>query len=141
MAKAITRKAKLQITAGKATPAPPIGTVLGPTGINMQDFCSQFNEKTREMGDTIVPVLISIYEDRTFSFELKSPPAPFLIKKAVGLKSGSAKPHVDKVGKITIKQLEEIAEIKKNDINANDLPAAVKIIAGTARSMGVQIEG
>jgi large subunit ribosomal protein L11 len=141
MAKAITRKVKLQITAGKATPAPPVGTVLGPTGINMQEFCSQFNERTREMEGTILPVLIFIYEDRTFTFELKSPPAPFLIKKAIGLKSGSAKPHVEKVGKITMKQLEEIAEIKKEDLNANDVSAAVKIIAGTARSMGVQVEG
>lgn len=141
MAKAITRKAKLQIIAAKATPAPPVGTVLGPTGINMQEFCSQFNEKTRDMGDSVIPVVISIYEDRTFSLEFKSPPAPFLIKKALGLKSGSAKPHVDKVGKITRKQLEEIAEIKKADISANDIDAAVKIIAGTARSMGVQVEG
>lgn len=141
MAKEVKQLIKLQIPAGKANPAPPVGTVLGPTGVNMQDFCSQFNEKTREMGDMVIPVEISIYEDRTFSFILKSPPAAFLIKKAINLKSGSAKPHVDKVGKISRAQLEEIAEVKKADLSGNDMDANVKIIAGTARSMGVKVEG
>ncbi|MEI7510745.1 MAG: 50S ribosomal protein L11 [Candidatus Peregrinibacteria bacterium] len=141
MAKAITRVVGLQLPAGKATPAPPVGTVLGPTGINIPDFCSQFNEKTREMGDTIVPAKISIYEDRTFTFILKSAPAAFLLKKAAGVKSGSKKPHIDKVGVISQSQLEEIAETKKDDLSGLDMDARVKIIAGTARSMGIKIEG
>lgn len=140
MAKAITRVVKLQLTAGKATPAPPVGTALGPTGINMQEFCLKFNEQTREMGDAIVPAEISIYEDRTFSFVLKSSPAAYLLKKATGVKSGSAKPHVDKVGVVTRAQLEEIAEAKKLDLSGLDMDARVKIIAGTARSMGLKVE-
>ncbi len=140
MAKKVTTVIKLQIPAGKANPAPPVGPALGAAGVQIQDFCTQFNEKTREMGDTIVPVEISVYEDRSFTFITKSPPAAVLIKKAIHLKSGSAKPHLDKVGKISRKQLEEIAEIKKEDLNANDIDAAVKVIAGTARSMGVKTE-
>lgn len=140
MAKKITKLVKLQIPAGKANPAPPVGTVLGPTGVNMQDFCSQFNEKTKDKMGMIIPVEISIYEDRSFTFVLKSPPASFLIKDALKLKSGSAKPHVDKVGSITSAQLEEIVKIKMDDLSANDLEAGVKIIAGTARSMGIKVE-
>ena len=140
MAKAIKQMVKLQIPAGKANPAPPVGTVLGPTGVNMQEFCSQFNDKTKDKMGMIIPVEISIYEDRTFSFILKSPPASFLIKEAVKLKSGSARPHTDKVGHITQAQLEEIATIKMDDLSANDMAAAVLIIAGTARSMGVTVD-
>lgn len=131
---------KLQIPAGKANPAPPVGTALGPHGVNMQDFCSQFNAQTQDKGDTIIPCVITIYEDRSFSFILKQPPAAVLIKKAINLPKGSAAPHKDKVGKITRAQLEEIAKIKMEDLNANDIEAAMKILAGTARSMGVTVE-
>lgn len=131
---------KLQIPAGKANPAPPVGTALGPHGVNMQDFCSQFNAKTQDLGDTIIPCVITIYEDRTLSFITKQPPAAILIKKAINLAKGSGVPHKDKVGTITRAQLEEIAKIKMEDLNANDIEAAMKIMAGTARSMGVQVE-
>ncbi len=141
MAKKVTKIIKLQAPAGKANPAPPLGPVLGAAGIQIQDFCSQFNDKTKEMGNTIVPVVLTVYEDRSFSFILKSPPAAVLIKKAINLKSGSAKPHLDKVGSINRAQLEEIAKTKMDDLSANDMDAAVKIIAGTARSMGVKVEG
>lgn len=141
MSKEIMAEVKIQIPAGKANPAPPVGTALGPHGIQIQDFCTQFNAQTKEMGDTIVPAVITIYKDRSFSFILKSPPAAVLIKKAISLAKGSGTPHKDKVGTITRKQLEEIAEIKKEDLNANDVDAAVKILAGTARSMGVKVEG
>ena len=141
MAKELLAFIKLQVPAGKANPAPPVGTALGPHGINIQDFCTQFNNQTKEMGDTIVPVEISVYADRSFSFIMKSPPAAVLIKKAINLKKGSGEPHKTKVGTITRKQLEEIAEIKMEDLNANDMDAAVKIIGGTARSMGVKVEG
>ena len=140
MAKPVKQLVKLQIPAGKANPAPPIGTVLGPTGVNMQDFCSQFNDKTKDKMGMIIPVEISIYDDRSFSFIMKSPPASFLIKEATKLKSGSAKPHLDKVAKMTEAQVEEIATIKMEDLSANDIEAAKKIIAGTARSMGVTVE-
>lgn len=140
MAKKIKTLVKLQLPAGKANPAPPVGTALGPHGVNIQEFCSQFNEKTKQMGDTIVPIEITIFEDRSFKFIMKSPPAAFLIKKAVKIEKGSAVPHKDKVGTITKAQLAEIAKIKMQDLNANDLDAAVKIIAGTARSMGVKVE-
>jgi len=141
MAKEIKRIVKIQIVAGKATPAPPVGTALGPTGIAIPEFCARFNDQTKDMGDLVIPVEITIYEDRTYSFVLKSPPAAVLIKKAISLDKGSDKPHVDKVGKISRAQLEEIAEIKKADLNSNDMDAAVNIIAGTARSMGVTVEG
>ncbi|MEA3273048.1 MAG: 50S ribosomal protein L11 [Patescibacteria group bacterium] len=131
---------KLQIPAGKANPAPPVGPALGQHGLNIQDFCTRFNEKTKDMGGDIVPVEITIWEDQSFDFSMKSPPASQLIKKAVNLKKGSGVPQKDKVGKITEKQLEEIAERKKEDLNANDIDAARKIIAGTARSMGVTVE-
>ena len=141
MAKELKQLVKLQIPAGKANPAPPIGTVLGPTGVNMQDFCSQFNDKTKGDMGMIIPCEISIYTDRSFSFILKSPPASFLIKQALKLKSGSARPHTDKVATITQAQLEEIVKTKMADLSANDIEAGVKIIAGTARSMGVVVEG
>ncbi len=141
MAKEVMAFVKLQIAAGKANPAPPVGTALGPHGINIQDFCSQFNNETREMGDTVVPVELTIYDDRSFTFILKSPPAAVLIKKALKLKKGSGVPNKDKVGTITRAQLEDIAKTKWEDLNANDMDAAVKVLAGTARSMGVKYEG
>lgn len=141
MAKELKTVVKLQVPAGKANPAPPVGTALGPHGVNIQDFCTQFNNATKEMGDTIIPCEISIFDDRSFTFIMKSPPAAILIKKAIKLEKGSATPHKDKVGTITRAQLEEIAKIKMEDISANDIDAAVKIIGGTARSMGVKVEG
>ncbi|MBD3360299.1 50S ribosomal protein L11 [Candidatus Peregrinibacteria bacterium] len=140
MAKEILALVKLQIPAGKANPAPPVGTALGPHGVNIQDFCSQFNNETKDMGDVVVPVEITIFEDRSFSFIKKSPPASFLIKKALKIEKGSGIPHKEKVGTITRSQLEEIAKTKMEDLSANDIDEAVKIIAGTARSMGVKIE-
>lgn len=139
MAKAIKKIIKLQIPAGKANPAPPVGPALGAAGIPIQDFCTQFNDKTKDLGGDVVGVVITVYEDRSFDFIIKSPPASSLIKKALNLKSGSAKPHLDKVGTISRKQLEDIAEIKKADLNANDVDAAVKVISGTARAMGVRV--
>jgi large subunit ribosomal protein L11 len=141
MAKELVTVVKLQIPAGKATPAPPVGTALGPHGLNLQQFCTDFNNATKEMGDTIIPLEISIFDDRSFSYIMKSPPAAILIKKAIGIQKGSAVPHKDKVGTITRAQLEEIAKTKMKDLNANDMDAAVKIIAGAARSMGVKVEG
>jgi len=132
---------KMQLPAGKANPAPPVGTALGPHGINLPGFCNEFNNATKEMGDTIVPIEISIFDDRSYSFIMKSPPAAVLIRKAINIPKGSASPNKDKVGTITRAQLEEIAKIKQKDLSANDLDAAVKIIAGTARSMGVKVEG
>ncbi|MFA6305543.1 MAG: 50S ribosomal protein L11 [Candidatus Gracilibacteria bacterium] len=141
MAKSLLTVIKLQIAAGKATPAPPVGTALGPHGLNIQQFCTEFNNQTRELGDTVIPAEISVFDDRSFTFILKSPPAAVLIKKAINLAKGSAMSHKDKVGTITRAQLEEIAKTKMADLNANDLDAAVKIIAGTARSMGVTVQG
>lgn len=139
MAKAIKTQVKIQIPAGKANPAPPVGTALGPHGIAIQDFCTQFNSATKDKGDTIIPVVITIYEDRSFSFIMKTPPAAVLIKKAISLKKGSGVPQRDKVGQLTKAQLQEIAEAKMPDLNANDVEHAMNIIAGTARSMGVTI--
>ncbi len=139
MAKKVAKVIKLQIPAGKANPAPPVGPALGAAGIPIQDFCNQFNDKTRELGDTIVPVEISVYEDKSFDFVMKSAPAASLIKKAIKLEKGSGEPHLNKVGTITKAQLLKIAEEKKEDLNAHDDEAAIKIIAGTARSMGVQV--
>ncbi|MDA1060409.1 MAG: 50S ribosomal protein L11 [bacterium] len=141
MAKEVKTTIKLQVSAGKANPAPPVGTALGPHGINIQDFCTQFNNQTKDMGDTTIPVVITVYDDRSFTFITKSPPASVLIKKALNLKSGSGLPQKDKVGTITRAQLEEIAKIKMEDLNANDMDAAVKVLGGTARSMGVKVEG
>lgn len=140
MAKKLLTQIKLQIPAGKANPAPPVGPALGQHGLNIQDFCSQFNNKTKEMGDTIVPVVISVYEDRSFDFITKTAPAAILIKKAINLKKGSGVPHKEKVGVITKAQLKQVAETKMEDLNANDVEQAMKIIAGTARSMGVTVE-
>lgn len=140
MAKAIKALIKLQCPAGKANPAPPVGPALGQHGVNIMEFCKQFNEQTREKGDTIIPVEITVYEDRTFTFVLKQPPAAILIKKALNVKSGSDNSKKKKVGKLTLVQLEEIAKVKMEDLNANDIDAAKKVIAGTARSMGVEIE-
>ena len=138
MAKAIAKKIKLQIPAGKATPAPPVGTVLGPAGINLQEFCTKFNDATRDKGGDVLPVEISIYEDRTFDFVLKTPPAAFLLKKVAKVKSGAAKGEV--VATITKDQLKEVAETKLPDLNAYDVDAAMKIVEGTARNMGIKIE-
>ncbi|MCL5410347.1 MAG: 50S ribosomal protein L11 [Patescibacteria group bacterium] len=140
MAKPIKTIVKLQCSAGKANPAPPVGPALGQHGVNIMEFCQSFNEQTRDKGDTIIPVEITIYEDRTFSFILKTPPAAVLIKKALGLKAASDNSKKNKVGKLTKQQLEEIATMKMPDLNANDVEAAKKIIAGTARSMGVEVE-
>ena len=138
MAKAITKKIKLQIPAGKATPAPPVGTVLGPAGINLQEFCTKFNDATRDKGGDVLPVEISIYEDRTFDFVLKTPPAAFLLKKVAKVKSGAAKGEV--VATITKDQLKEVAETKLPDLNAYDVEHAMKIVEGTARNMGIKVE-
>ena len=138
MAKAIAKKIKLQIPAGKATPAPPVGTVLGPAGINLQEFCTKFNDATRDKGGDVLPVEISIYEDRTFDFVLKTPPAAFLLKKVAKVKSGAAKGEV--VATITKDQLKEVAETKLPDLNAYDVEAAMKIVEGTARNMGIKVE-
>lgn len=140
MAKKVTAIVKLQIPAGKATPAPPVGSTLGPYGINMMEFIKSYNERTASQVGSIVPVEITIYEDRSFTFVTKTPPAVDLIKKALGIESGSGTPHRVKVGKLTQAQLRQIAETKMPDLNANDIEAAMKIIAGTARSMGVTIE-
>ena len=138
MAKAITKKIKLQIPAGKATPAPPVGTVLGPAGINLQEFCTKFNDATRDKGGDVLPVEITIYEDRTFDFVLKTPPAAFLLKKIAKVKSGAAKGET--VATISKDQLKEIAETKLPDLNAYDVEHAMKIVEGTARNMGIKVE-
>ncbi|MGO1480969.1 MAG: 50S ribosomal protein L11 [Brachybacterium sp.] len=132
---------KLQIQAGQATPAPPVGPALGAAGVNMMEFVKAYNDRTADMRGNIVPVEITVYEDRSFTFITKTPPAAELIKKAAGLSKGSATPHTDKVGKITQAQVREIAETKMPDLNANDMDAAAKIVAGTARSMGITVEG
>jgi len=130
---------KVQLPAGQATPAPPVGTALGPHGVNIMEFVKQYNAATEAQRGNIIPVEITIYEDRTFTFITKTPPAPELIKKAAGVAKGSAVPQKDKVGKLTKEQLRQIAETKMQDLNANDITAAEKIIAGTARSMGITI--
>ena len=140
MAKKISAVVKLQLPAGKATPGPPVGSTLGPHGIAIPMFTKEFNEKTAAQAGLIIPVVITIYADRSFTLELKTPPAPVLIKKACGLESGSAKPNRDKVAKLTRAQLEEIAKTKMPDLNAASLEAAMSMIAGTARSMGVTVE-
>lgn len=141
MAKIVKAIVKLQIPAGKATPAPPVGTALGPHGLNIQDFCSKYNEATREMMGDIIPVEITIFEDRSFTFALKTPPAAQLLKKAAHVEKGAANPLKEKVGTVTQSQVREIAEKKMRDLNANDIEAAMKIVAGTARSMGIKVEG
>lgn len=139
MAKKVTAVVKLQIPAGKATPAPPVGSTLGPYGINMMEFIKGYNEKTAAQVGTIIPVEITIFEDRSFTFITKTPPAAELIKKAAGAAKGSGQPHTEKVGRLTQDQVRQIAETKMPDLNANDIESAMKIIAGTARSMGVDV--
>ncbi len=139
MAKGIKTVLKLQIEAGKANPAPPIGTALGPQGINIADFCKKFNEATKEMTGDVVPAEITIYEDRSFDFKLKTPPASSLLKKAAGIEKGSGDPLKTKVGKVTKADLRAIAERKMVDLNAYDVEAAMKIIAGTAKNMGIEV--
>lgn len=140
MAKKLQAVVKLQLPAGKATPGPPVGSSLGPHGINIPGFTKEFNEKTRGQEGLIIPVVISIFADRSFTFVLKTPPAPVLIKEACKIESGSAKPNRDKVAKITKAQVKEIAELKMPDLNAASIESAMSMIAGTARSMGVVVE-
>ena len=139
MAKKVTGMIKLQLPAGKATPAPPVGPALGQHGVNIMDFCKQFNARTEAQAGYIIPVVIDVYEDRSFSFVTKSPPAAVLIKKAINLSKGSAAPNKTKVGQITVAQLEEIAKTKMEDLNATTLEAAVEMIKGSCRAMGVTV--
>jgi large subunit ribosomal protein L11 len=139
MAKKIKAVVKVQIPAGKATAAPPVGTALGPHGINMGQFIKDYNEKTASLAGTVVPAVVTIYEDRSFSFVTKSPPAADLIRKEAGIEKGSGKPNKEKVGKISRAQVKKIAETKMNDLNATSVEAAMKMVEGTARSMGVEI--
>ena len=141
MAKKATGLIKLQIPAGQANPAPPVGPALGQKGVNIMDFCKAFNAATQDKAGMIIPVVITVYEDRSFTFITKSPPAAVLLKKAAGIAKGSGVPNRDKVAKVTRAQLEEIAQTKMDDLNANDVDAAVMMIAGTARSMGIEVEG
>ena len=141
MAKKVTAVVKLQLPAGKATPAPPVGSALGPHGINIPGFTKEFNAKTQNQAGLIIPVIVTIYQDRSFTFVLKTPPAPVLIKKACGIESASATPNTNKVAKITKAQVEEIAKTKMVDLNAASLEAACSMIAGTACSMGIVVEG
>ena len=141
MAKKVIGELKLQLPAGKATPAPPVGPALGQRGINIMEFVKAFNAKTADKVGMIIPVVITVYADRSFSFILKTPPASILIKKAAGKEKGSAVPNKDKVGKITKKQVQEIAALKMPDLNANDIEAAMQMIEGTARSMGIVVVG
>ncbi|MBM4122174.1 MAG: 50S ribosomal protein L11 [Nitrospira sp.] len=141
MAKEITGYIKLQIPAGKANPAPPVGPSLGQHGVNIMEFCKQFNARTQKEGDSIIPVVITVYKDRTFTFVTRTPPASDLLKKASGIIKGSGVPHKDKVGKITKAQLKEIATKKMADLNAADVEGAMNIVEGTARSMGIVIQG
>lgn len=141
MAKTVASVIKLQIKAGQANPAPPVGPALGQHGLNIQDFCTRFNEATKEMMGDVIPVEINVYDDRSFDFVLKSPPAAELLKKAAKIKKGASNPLTDKAGTVTRAQVEEIVEKKKNDLNANSMEEGVKIIEGTARSMGIKVEG
>jgi large subunit ribosomal protein L11 len=141
MAKKVLTTIKLQAAGGQASPAPPVGPALGQHGINIMEFCKAFNAQTQQDAGTTIPVVITVYEDRSFTFVTKTPPAAVLIKQAINLDKGSGEPHKNKVGKISESQLRAIAEKKLDDLNANDVDAAVKIIAGTARSMGVEVEG
>ena len=139
MAKKIQALVKLQIAAGKATPAPPVGTALGPQGVNIMDFCKNFNSRTAKDEGLIIPVVVTVYADRSYSFITKTPPASILLKRAANLAKGSAEPNKNKVGKITSQQIEEIAKIKMPDLNCFTLEAAIKCVEGTARSMGVDV--
>ena len=140
MAKKVQAIVKLQIPAGKATPAPPVGTALGPHGVNIMQFTKEFNAKTQDQMGMIIPVVLTVYQDRSFTFITKTPPVPVLIKKELGLNKASGVPNKDKVGTLTIEQLAKMAEIKKPDINAASLEAAMSMVAGTARSMGITVE-
>lgn len=140
MAKEVVKKIKLQIAAGKATPAPPVGTVLGPAGINLQEFCTKYNDATRDKMGDVLPVEISIYEDRSFDFVIKTPPTAFLLKKYAKIKKGSSKGANETVATLTREQIKEIAEIKLPDLNAYDVDAAMKIVEGTAKNMGIVVE-
>ena len=139
MAKKVKAVVKIQIQGGKANPAPPVGTALGPHGINLMQFCKEYNAKTSNQVGQVVPVEVTVYQDSSFSFILKTPPATDLLKKAAGIPSGSSEPNRDKVGTVTKDQLREIAEIKMKDLNSNNMDNAIKIIAGTARSMGITV--
>ena len=141
MAKKVTAVVKLQISAGAANPAPPIGPALGPTGVNMMDFCKRFNAATQDKQGLVIPVIITVYQDRSFDFILKSPPASVLLKKAAKVESGAKKSGREIVGKVTRAQLEEIAKVKMSDLNARSMEAAVRIIAGTAKNMGIEVVG
>jgi large subunit ribosomal protein L11 len=141
MAKQVVGGAKFQIPGGQATPAPPVGTSLGKFGINLGQFVQQFNERTKEAGGMMIPVVVTVYNDRSFEFYTKSPPAAVLLKKAAGIAKGSAVPNKDKVGSVSRAQMEEIAKIKMNDLNARDVDHAVNMVAGTARSMGLEVKG
>ncbi|NQV28478.1 MAG: 50S ribosomal protein L11 [Rhodopirellula sp.] len=141
MAKQVTAKVKVQIPAGQATPAPPVGTALGPHGVNIGQFVQGFNERTRELNGTIVPVVITIYNDRSFEFDVRSPPAAVLLKQYAQVAKGASNPRTDRVGSVTRDQILEIARIKKDDLNTKDEAQACRIIAGTARSMGVEVTG
>ena len=140
MAKPVKTILKLQLPAGKATPAPPVGTALGPHGITIGQFVKQFNDATADKGDSIIPAEITIFEDRTFTFVLKTPPASDLLRKAAGVEKGSGKPNTSKAGNVTKAQIRAIAEQKMEDLNANDVEAAMKIVEGTARSMGIEVK-
>jgi large subunit ribosomal protein L11 len=141
MAKKVTGQIKLQIPAGQANPAPPVGPALGQHGVNIMGFCKEFNAKTKDQGGMVIPVVITVYQDKSFTFITKSPPASALLKKAAGIASGSKTPNKDKVGKVTKKQVLEIVKIKLSDMNANTEEAAVRIVSGTARSMGIEVIG
>jgi len=141
MAKKVVGQVKLQLQAGKATPAPPVGPALGQHGVNIMEFCKQFNAKTSDQPGMIIPAVITVYADRSFSFELKTPPASVLLKKAAGVESGSGVPNKNKVAKISRAKVREIAELKKQDLNSYDVDAAMRMVEGTARSMGIEIQG
>ena len=141
MAKKVLAQVKLQIAAGKATPAPPVGTALGPHGLNIMDFCKAYNAKTASQDGLIIPAVVTVYADRSYSFITKTPPAAVLLKRAANIAKGSGEPNKTKVGTVTVKDVEEIAKVKMPDLNCYDVEAAMRIVAGTARSMGVKVEG
>ena len=139
MAKQVMTSIKLQIPAGQANPAPPVGPALGQHGLNIMDFCKLFNDRTKDQMGMIIPVVITVFQDRTFTFITKTPPAAVLLKKAAGIPKGSGEPHINKVGKVTVAQVKEIAELKAPDLNSNDVEAAMEMVRGTARSMGIEV--
>ena len=141
MAKKVIGQVKLQIAAGKATPAPPVGTALGPHGVNIMDFCKAFNAKTASQEGLIIPAVVTVYADRSYSFITKTPPAAVLLKRAANIAKGSGEPNRTKVGRVTLEQVHEIAKTKMPDLNANSIEGAAEIVAGTARSMGIEVEG